>query len=857
MNIEKSDWRTRQRWVMGGLAVFSTVAVFFASLIPYLQGMARPALAIGGVATEDIQAPYTLTYESAVLTAAKRQAVVANLSLVYSDPDTAVARRQLERLRAALTFISNIRADAYATPQQKLADFAALQDLSLNRESIDRILSYSETRWLTLQQETILVLEQLMRGEIRDDRLDAARRQAPALVSLSLPEDQAAVVVEIAGAFLAPNSLYDEARTTALREQAAKAVSPINRSFISGETIIQRGQVVDAATEEALQQFGLIQPQANWKSIASAGLVSLLAMSFFTLYIYRRRYLLRGMRGPVLLTLLFLVFLFGARLSIPDHAILTFIYPVAAFTLTVAVLFNFELAQVATLLLAILVAYNLPRPVELVLYIVLTGYFGSLALQHAERVSSFITAAIWSATAGAVVLAVYRLLEPTTDVLGMLTLMGSALISGVVSAAFSMILQFFLAQWVGLISPLQLIELTRPDHPLLKYMLLNAPGTYQHSLQVANLAEQAAERIGADALLTRVGALYHDAGKAMNPYFFIENQMPGNLNPHDELDPELSSATIVKHVPDGIELARRYRLPRLIHNFILEHHGTMLTGYQYAKAIEAAGGDASKVDAEKFRYPGPRPHSRETALLMLADGCEARMRAERPKDEAALRMMIKDVIDTRIKLGQLDDTELTLRTLSIIIDSFVGTLRGVYHPRIEYPKIGQTQSSPPEKVSPIANWRKRDLNNIQINEEARLPDPLPVELELLERAVVETLLHQGQPADAELTVLLSDDAQLQQLNREFMGVDAPTDVLSFPADLIDPDTGHPYLGDIIISLERAVQQAAENNQSPQDEALLLTVHGVLHLLGHDHAEEHEKAAMWTAQDQILEKLQRA
>ncbi len=205
-------------------------------------------------------------------------------------------------------------------------------------------------------------------------------------------------------------------------------------------------------------------------------------------------------------------------------------------------------------------------------------------------------------------------------------------------------------------------------------------------MNVANLAEQAAEKIGADPLLTRVGAIFHDIGKALNPNFFIENQVADNLDTHQDADPEEVSATIIRHVTDGVQLAKKHRLPRRLHDFILEHHGTLITQYQYNQAIEAAGGDASKVDIEKFRYPGPRPASRESALLMLADATEARARAERPTDEDTIRKLVSSVVETVQRYNQLDDTLLTLRDLNLIMESFISTLRGSYHPRIQYPK---------------------------------------------------------------------------------------------------------------------------------------------------------------------------
>ena len=323
------------------------------------------------------------------------------------------------------------------------------------------------------------------------------------------------------------------------------------------------------------------------------------------------------------------------------------------------------------------------------LYFLISGIFSVLILGRAQRVTSFFWAGIAIAVAGAVVIVAYRLPLPTTDITGIATLMSVALLNGVISPTLALLLQFFLAQFLGTTTALQLMEISRPDHKLLQNLLRNAPGTYQHSLQVANLAEQAADQIGADPLLTRVGSLYHDVGKTINPAFFIENQVSGSPNPHDELDPAISSEIIIRHVTDGLELAQKYRLPSRIQDFIAEHHGTMLTRYQYAKAVEAVEGDKSKVDMDHFRYPGPVPGSKETAILMLADGCEARLRAERPDTREELRNVIKDVVDNRLSSGQLDQTDLTLRDLDEIIESFTTTLRGIYHPRIEYPKLEQ------------------------------------------------------------------------------------------------------------------------------------------------------------------------
>ena len=681
---------TRRPFFLGLIFLLFCGFVLLALLLPIAGNLYESPLSIGDVAPYDIHAPYATTYQSQVLTARQQEAAAAAIPAVYSPPDTSIARRQMEHLRATLTYINSVRIDSYATTDQKLTDLAALEDIQLSRDTASAILSLSESRWQSVSQETISVLEQVMRESIREDQLEETRRSIPTLVSLSLSEDQSAIVTDLVQAFVVPNTLYNEQLTEAAKQRARDAVPPVTRSFVTNETIIQRGRVIADTDYEALQQYGLAQPKNRWQDVASAAALTLLSAIFFVFYIQRNPLLLdgnQGLRKLALLATLFLLFLLIARATIPGHAVVPYVYPVMAYALTVSALFSAELAIVSVLPLAILVAFGLPDSLALTLYYLISSIFGVFVLKRAQRLTSFFWAGAAIAVSGAGIAIAYRLIQPTADWIGIATLAAAAAINGIASASIALVLHYYLAQLLGMTTALQLIELSRPDQPLLQILLHNAPGTYQHSLQLANLVEQAAERIGADALLARVGALYHDVGKALNPYFFIENQPPGNVNPHNDLDPEVSAATIIKHVADGLELGRKYRLPSRLLEFIGEHHGTTITRYQYGRAVEAAGGDEGEVDIEKFRYPGPRPSSRETALLMLADTCEARMRAERPKDEDELRILIKSVIKDRVEIDQLINTHLTLKDLEEIIDSFTATLRGVYHPRIQYPKI--------------------------------------------------------------------------------------------------------------------------------------------------------------------------
>jgi len=691
----------RRKLFLLALLAITGILIGLALILPFIAPLATTPLREGDVAPQDILAPYTYAYESAVLTEAQRQQAAAQAPLVYDPADPAIARQQLERLQSALAFIASVRADAYASGEQKLTDLAALEDIQLSQETAARLLALSDSRWQTVHQEAILVLEQVMRSTIRTDQLEDVRRGVPALVSLSIPADQAAIIAELVKAFVVPNSFYNPDLTEAARKEAAARIPPVIREYQLGQTIVQRGQIITPAVFEALEQFGLVQAQSRWQDFLSALCLAALTCAFFAVYFQREAVMLADLRGLTLMAVLFLTFLYAARLSIPGHTILPYAFPVMAFSLTVATLFGPAVAWVLTFPLAILVTYRLPMAFELTIFYVLSSFFGIIVLRRAERLTRFFWAGGVIALVGAATVLIYRLLQSSTDLIGLATLVGAAAFNGLASASVSVLLQFALAQMLGLTTALQLIELSRPDHPLLQFILRNAPGTYQHSLLVANLAEQAAEAIGADIHLTHVGALYHDAGKALNPAFFIENQPPGSSNPHDALSPYDSAAIILRHVTDGLELARKYRLPRRVQQFITEHHGSLVARYQYVRAVREAGGDESRVDIERFRYRGQRPQSRETALLMLADSCEARVRAERPPDEASLRALIQKLINERVTSGELIDSGLTLKDLNHIVEAFTNTLRGVYHPRLEYPEL-KGGEAPAGETSPAA-----------------------------------------------------------------------------------------------------------------------------------------------------------
>jgi putative nucleotidyltransferase with HDIG domain len=644
-------------------------------------------LSVGQSATQDILAPRPITYPSQVLTNRAKSEAAQAVPDAFDPPDARVGRQQVLLLRDLLDFISAVRADTLASVQQRRADLMAAEGVDLTEDAATQILNFDSQAWTLVQDESLAVLEQIMRGVVRADQMGDVRRAVPARVSVSLSESQVEVVTALVTDLLAPNSFYNEAATEAARQAARDAVEPIEKQLVSGQAVVVRGQVVTAEDLEELQALGLLESEADWRGPTGGAMLTFLAFVVMALYI--RRFSPNFGHTPrqvVLLGVLFLVFLIPARLMVPGRTVLPYLFPGTALALLLTVLASPQLAITAIVALAAIVGYMGDGSLELTIYVALGSIIAIAAVGRGERVNQFFWAGLAGAMTNVGVLVAFSLQDSTIDPLGLAQLIGAGAINGAVSASLTLAGFFVLGGLFDVTTSLQLIELTRPDHPLLRFILRNAPGTYQHSLQIANLAEQAAERIGANAMLTRVGAMYHDAGKALHPQFFIENQLDNAGNIHDLLEPAESARIIIDHVRNGVEMARRHRLPTAVRAFISEHHGTMRTMYQYTRAVQAAGGDASLVDMAQFTYPGPRPQSRETALLMLADGCEAKSRAERPKVEADIEHIVRTVMEDRLGSGQLDDTKLTLQDLQLIRESFVTTLKGIFHPRLEYPE---------------------------------------------------------------------------------------------------------------------------------------------------------------------------
>lgn len=687
--------------VTGAALLFVFTATVIVAFNDFFASISTSStLQVGAVATENILAPNSITYTSVVHTERLRQEAAANISQVYDPPDPSIARQQTQFARQILDFIGNIRRDPFGTTEQKVNDLRHITALSLPDDVLQGIVELSPEAWQAVDEQIGLVLERVMREPIRESDLTGVRNRLPTQVGINFNTQESAIIVSILEDLVRPNTFPNPEETQRMVEAAIEAVEPVVLTFARNEIIVRENERIDEAHYEALQQLNLLQNNNNrGQSIARAFLSTLLVTIITGLFIARfEPELLENSRFLILLATIFLIVLAGLRVAIATGQI--YIYPSAAMALLLVSISSPQAALIATFSLGLLAGVITNNSLEITTLMWAGGLVGTLTLRRTERLNNFFIAGLIVGLTNTVVVTLFNLGNSSnySANIELSVLVIYSLLNGILAAAVAIAGMYIVTQLFNLPTSLKLSDLSQPNQPLLQRLLREAPGTYQHSLQVGNLSEQAALAIGANAELVRVAALYHDIGKMMNPAFFTENQQFGGGNPHDALDdPYRSADIIISHVTDGEEMARQYRLPHRFRDFICEHHGTTQVYVFYRQAINLAGGDESAVDITDFTYPGPRPRSRETAIMMLADSCEAAVRSSGPTSKQEISEIIQNIVDEKMRFGQLDDSGLTLNDIKTIRHVFMDMLQAVFHPRINY----QTAVEKPTHTPPV------------------------------------------------------------------------------------------------------------------------------------------------------------
>ncbi|MEM7332192.1 MAG: HDIG domain-containing metalloprotein [Chloroflexota bacterium] len=655
---------------------------------------------VGLPVLEDITAPRSVTYPSEFLTAEKVDLETNAVADVYTVIDTQIGRNQLNLSRSIFSYIDVVRADSQASLETKITYINAIEDLNSEETVAESLINLNSSDYEVVRGEVLRIVNEIMREEIRETQVSEYRTRARRDAPLDLTATQTEVITDLAPQFIVPNIFFDETATEQARQQAADDVETVLREISEGQRILQAGDIVTDADVEDLIALGLLESETNWQDVASIIIIVVLSTVILMLYWfqYHRRHGQENGRYLGALFGILIVFALLSRVFQSGTGILVYWYPIAAMSMMLTVIFEERFAIIATLIMSLLYGFAAPNSLELMLYAMTGGIMASLTIHDAQRINALFRAGIIAAIGYITVIVIFRLTENMVDVVSLLQLALFAFANGILSAALSLVGFYLMGSVFGVTTTIQLQDLARLDHELLQELLRRAPGTYHHSIMVANLAEQAGEEIKANTGLIRVGAFYHDIGKMNRSPFFIENQE--GINPHDSMDPYTSARILKSHVTDGLELARKHGLPDRIRSFIAQHHGTRMIKGFYFKAKEQAGDNEDEIDKSKFTYPGPLPQSPETAIVLMADAIESASRALQPDTPKAIEKLVNSLIDDDLADGQLDESGLTLGDIRKIRASFIKTLKGRFHVRVKYPGNDELMADQPAETPP-------------------------------------------------------------------------------------------------------------------------------------------------------------
>lgn len=700
---QQSRWKnSRIRRVIWGVLFFALLTLALANqTVP-----TRLNVSVGDLAPMDVPAPRPVL--NRVQTDERRLAAEATVTTIYTR-DPGVLEVAGEFVKGAFKEIRRVQALTGVEDAAKVQDLADSIRLGVIPPDVyATLLSLDEAALSAAETEALTLLQSALGEEVYERdvaRIKELIDQGTEPFDLGLEDPSVRLFVrELVKKRIQVNMVEDLEQTNWVRQRAAQEVPEV--WWQKGQLVIKANEPITKDQYEMLVDLGMVGGGTSYGSWAGSALLALVMVGVMALYLLRYRPDLLERDSKLLLLGLigFLTLLLSLLMSIFDEQLgsgAAYLMPVAFNSMLVTILLDSKVAMLQSVLISLLVGlFSSADQMSHAVVAVMGSMVGVYAVSRVESRTDLYRAGLFVGLANVLsVLSLYLLQSASLldwrvwrDVAigGVNGLLVAILVTGALP---------FFENLFGVVTPLKLLELSNPNHPLLKKLMVEAPGSYHHTILVANLCEAAAEAIGADQVLARVGAYYHDIGKIKRPAFFVENQFGGE-NPHDKLPPSLSAMIITSHVKEGVELAKEAGLPQEIVDFIPEHHGTMLVSYFYYMASK--NGQSEYVLEEDFRYDGPKPRRKETAICMLADGCEASVRAMRQRAHLSydqIEQQVRRIITDRLQQGQLDNCDLTLKELDKIAKVFVKVLSGVHHARIEYPaemKAAGAQGQLPE-----------------------------------------------------------------------------------------------------------------------------------------------------------------
>lgn len=711
------------RWLLLLLFVF----LFYFSIAPRLVPETYD-ITLNGKSDKDIKAPRQELDDKATLRAQDEAA--DKVGLIYSI----VALRNETLISEIFTRIEQLNLDDQITDADKVdifrrdipdrVDKYIANFISLNSGSetystellaeMDRVVSEQKYQ---IPEETIYKLPKLTSDQLLEMRAigrevvrkltseslteaETARTKVAELVnasSLTLKAERE-IVQELARLAILPNKFYDKMTTEDAKVAAKENTPPI--LIKQGDIVVKKGQVITENVYEKLNSLGLLKERKTYLPQLGVLLFSII----FTLALYGYMELTAGTSSAqkrnnvhwVMLLLIFALNLLSMHLVALTHSqdwpFIGYLAPIAMGSMMVTLLLDLHLGLVSSFLFTLLASIILNVEQEHIFdfhfgfVAAVVSFTAVLAIHRASQRSAILKAGIMVSLFGSVAVLALMLVDPEPSRPQLLQSVTFMFSSGLLTAVLVIGLMPFFEVTFGILSALKLVELSNPNHPLLRKLLTETPGTYHHSLMVGNLSEAAAESVGANGLLCRVGSFYHDVGKTKRPLYFIENQNAAG-NPHDKLDPKVSASIIIAHARDGADMLRAHKLPKPIRDIAEQHHGTTFLKYFYFKAVKQSQeqGVESQWTEDDYRYPGPKAQSKEAAIVGIADCVEAAVRSlDHPKVEQ-IEEIIGKIIKDRLDDNQFNDCDLTMRELDKIAETLKETVIGMFHSRIEYP----------------------------------------------------------------------------------------------------------------------------------------------------------------------------
>ncbi|MGM9933864.1 MAG: HD family phosphohydrolase [Clostridium sp.] len=591
-----------------------------------------------------------------------------------------------EKLNALINTADNQGA-AVPSVDSEIAELKKVEGINLSDDEYKELLNIPKEDLSSLQKNILNILDKTYEKNIDENDeggLNVARDNAALMIdSLNLGDKLTDAVKDMVKSQINPNCFYDEEKTQELIEETRKSVAKV--MIKQNQIIVKEGVPVTQDELDILSSLGMLDDGKNTSTYLYVYLVLavFLGMIMFLEYNYIDRNYSDIFKNTKKITLISVINLMTLVFARTIGLISPFLIPFACAPMLITLLINYKISIVVSILNVIVVSIASSFDAQVMMVGIISSILGSTLLRKMQQRNDLIYSTLYISVVGAIINVSTGILI-SSNLSEVLTKSAITFMGGVLGGIFALGILPFLEGTFNEVTTLKLLELSNPNHPLLKKLLMEAPGTYHHSMLVANLAEMASEEVGANSVIVRIGSYYHDIGKTERPYFFGENQMGGD-NPHTHMTPNLSAKIIISHVKDGLELARKYNLPKVVQDIIAEHHGTTLVKYFYY-TMKNNSENPDEIKEEDYRYPGPIPSSKEAGIIMLADSVEAAVRSIKEPNEDKIKEMINNIINDKLSCGQLNDCNLTIKDVEKIKKCFLTALNGIYHHRIEYPK---------------------------------------------------------------------------------------------------------------------------------------------------------------------------